>query len=281
MKLFNFEKANVSEDDNDEIGKDLFRVKPARGVCKVMCFHADPSTTLARMLPLQIEKVIRKWTDIYVELRDAHDWIQIFENKGATMGCSNPHPHGQIWGCDFLPNEIKRENQSQLKFYEKHSGKILLVEYLKRELVANKRVVYSNTHWACVVPYWAVWPYETMILPKRHIVRLDELTNDEIVALADCMKCLLVKYDNLFACEFPYSMGIHFAPSGRYLVEQMNHWQLHFIYLPPLLRSATVRKFFVGFEMLAQPQRDLTPEKAAKQLKDLSGSIHYSSLIIE
>lgn len=223
----------------------------------------------------QIEKVIDKWVDIYNDLKTKHDWVQIFENKGSVMGCSNPHPHGQIWACDFLPNEIRKENNGQLKFFEKH-GKVLLLEYLNRELASDQRVICANSSWAVVVPYWAVWPYETMILPKRHIRRLDELTRDEIVSLADIMKQLLTKYDNLFECDFPFSMGLHFAPSGRYLTDPMNHWQLHLSYLPPLLRSATVKKFYVGFEMLCQPARDLTPEKAADQLKSLSGTVHYT-----
>lgn len=259
----------------DTLEQDIFRAEPAQGVCKVMCFHPDSSLNLAKMSAEQIEKVIDKWIDIYNDLKVKHDWVQIFENKGSAMGCSNPHPHGQVWACDFLPNEIRKENNAQLKFYEKHGGKVLLVEYLKRELALDERVICLNDHWAALVPYWAVWPYETMILPKRHITRLDELTRDEVVALADVMKHLLVKYDNLFECDFPFSMGLHFAPSGRHLNEPMKHWQFHLSYLPPLLRSATVKKFFVGFEMLSQPQRDLTPEKAADQLKSLSGTVHY------
>lgn len=240
-----------------------------------MCFHPNSNLSLAKMKIDEISTVIDKWTEIYNELKTDHDWVQIFENKGAVMGCSNPHPHCQIWACDFLPVEIDKENTSQRKFYEKHNGKVLLVEYLKRELAVNERVICQNDSWAVLVPYWAVWPFETMILPKRHVTRLDELTREEVTSLAQIMKQILVKYDNLFECDFPYSMGFHFAPSGRHLYERMEHWQLHLSYLPPLLRSASVKKFLVGFEMLAQPQRDLTPEKAATMLKELSGSVHY------
>jgi UDPglucose--hexose-1-phosphate uridylyltransferase len=241
-----------------------------------MCFHPLSSVTLATMDHVDIVKVIDKWLAIYAEMKTRHEWVQIFENKGAIMGCSNPHPHCQIWSCDFLPDLIDKKNKAQQKFARKHSGKTLLVEYLNRELTCGERVVCENENWAVLVPYWAIWPFETMILPKRHIVRLDELTRVEVDTLAQLMKQLLVKYDNLFECEFPYSMGFHFAPSGRFLNEDMSHWQLHLSYVPPLLRSAEVKKFMVGFELLAQPQRDLTPEKAAAQLRELSGSVHYS-----
>ena len=242
-----------------------------------MCFHPQSSLSLATMSHSDIETVIHKWIGIYNELKATHDWVQIFENKGAIMGCSNPHPHCQIWACgNFLPVEIEKENKAQAAFYQKHGGRVLLVEYLERELASDRRVICQNENWAVVVPYWAVWPFETMIIPKRHVIRVDELTAQEIVSLARIMKQLLVKYDNLFECEFPYSMGFHFAPSGSYLKEEMKHWQLHLSYLPPLLRSATVKKFQVGFELLSQPQRDLTPEKAADCLKELSGSVHYT-----
>lgn len=249
---------------------------PAKGVCKVMCFNPDPTLNLARMTTSMIGKVIDKWVEVYNDLKKEYDWVQIFENRGSAMGCSNPHPHGQIWACDFLPNEINKKNNGQLNFYQKYDGKVLLIEYLNRELANDQRIICSNDHWVALVPYWAVWPFETMILPKRHITRLNELTQKEVDSLADVMKQLLVKYDNLFKCDFPYSMGFHFAPSGRYLNEPMKHWQLHLSYLPPLLRSATVKKFFVGFELLSQAQRDITPEKAAELLKNLSGSVHYT-----
>lgn len=240
-----------------------------------MCFHPNSSFTLAKMSPDDITKVIDKWIEIFNDLKSSHDWVQIFENKGSIMGCSNPHPHCQIWACDFVPQEVAAENANQLEFFIKHK-KVLLIEYLNRELRVQTRVICENSHWAVLVPYWAVWPFETLILPKRHVRRLDELTRDEISSLALIMKQLLVKYDNLFECDFPYSMGFHFAPTGRHLNEDMTHWQLHLSYLPPLLRSATVKKFLVGFEMLAQTQRDLTPEKAAHMVKELSGSIHYT-----
>ncbi|XP_043106060.1 galactose-1-phosphate uridylyltransferase isoform X3 [Puntigrus tetrazona] len=210
----------------------LFQSKAARGVCKVMCFHPWSDITLPLMQPAEIRKVIDKWADLVVELGAEHTWVQIFENKGATMGCSNPHPHCQ------------------------------------------ERVVVENEHWLAVVPYWATWPFQTLLLPRRHVLRLPDLTAQERDSLAFVMKRLLTKYDNLFEVSFPYSMGWHGAPTGSHLQEDMSHWQLHAHYYPPLLRSATIRKFMVGYEMLANEQRDLTPEQAAEQLRKL-GEEHY------
>lgn len=192
------------------------------------------------------------------------------------MGCSNPHPHCQIWASSFLPNEPSVKDKTQQAYFLKH-GTPLLMDYLKQEIKKKDRIVIENNHWLAVVPYWAVWPYETMLLPKRHILRLSDLTNDEQVSLATIMKLLVTKYDNLFHCVFPYSMGWHGAPTLMDN-EDCSHWQLHAHYYPPLLRSSTVKKFLVGYEMLASPQRDLTAEHAAQKLRELP-DVHYKLVV--
>jgi UDPglucose--hexose-1-phosphate uridylyltransferase len=188
------------------------------------------------------------------------------------MGCSNPHPHCQIWASSFLPNEPSAEDKAQKAYLSKH-GTPLLVKYISLELTKKERIVVENKHWLAVVPYWAVWPYETLLLPKRHVLRLPDLTKEEQESLAVIMKQLVVKYDNLFQCAFPYSMGWHGAPTGSEDTD-CHHWQLHAHYYPPLLRSATIKKFMVGYEMLASPQRDLTAEQAASKLRELP-DVHY------
>ena len=186
------------------------------------------------------------------------------------MGCSNPHPHGQIWANSFLPNEVAREDKAQRQYFEKH-GAVLLVDYAKRELELKERIVVETEHWLAVVPYWAVWPFETLLLPKAHVKRLTELSTEQSADLAVILKKLTTKYDNLFETSFPYSMGFHAAPFNG---EDNEHWQLHAHFYPPLLRSATVRKFMVGYEMLGESQRDLTAEQAADRLRALS-EVHY------
>ncbi|KAG8431055.1 hypothetical protein GDO86_019483 [Hymenochirus boettgeri] len=184
------------------------------------------------------------------------------------MGCSNPHPHCQIWASNFLPSEARVEDETQRKYLHKHKAPMLL-DYCKLEETRKERVVLGNEHWLVVVPYWAVWPFQTLLLPRRHVIRLQDLTSSERDSLASIMKRLLCKYDNLFEISFPYSMGWHGAPTGQHLEEDCTHWQLHAHYYPPLLRSATVRKFMVGYEMLAQAQRDLTAEQAAREIRNL------------
>lgn len=186
------------------------------------------------------------------------------------MGCSNPHPHGQIWANSFLPNEVAREDKAQRQYFEKH-GSVLLVDYAKRELELKERIVVETEHWLAVVPYWAVWPFETLLLPKAHVKRLTELSTEQSADLAVILKKLTTKYDNLFETSFPYSMGFHAAPFNG---EDNEHWQLHAHFYPPLLRSATVRKFMVGYEMLGESQRDLTAEQAADRLRALN-EVHY------
>lgn len=248
----------------------LFQSSVARGESRVICFSPDHSKTLPLLTESEIEDVIDVWKAQLNELGQQYQWVQIFENKGAAMGCSNPHPHGQIWANSFLPNEVAREDENQRKYYEKY-GSILLVDYAKRELEQKERIVVETKHWVAVVPYWAVWPFETLLLPKAHVKRLTELTAEQSQDLAVILKKLTTKYDNLFEISFPYSMGFHAAPFNG---KENEHWQLHAHFYPPLLRSATVRKFMVGYEMLGESQRDLTAEQAAARLRELS-DIHY------
>ncbi|XP_015919143.1 galactose-1-phosphate uridylyltransferase [Parasteatoda tepidariorum] len=250
----------------------LFVSSSAKGVCRVMCFHPKSNTTLPLMSVQEILEVINTWIKEMVELGAKFKWVQIFENKGEIMGCSNPHPHCQIWASSFLPDEPRIEDIQQRNYFSKNKVP-LLIEYLKEELLRKDRIVVENDYWVALVPYWAVWPYETMLLPKRHVLRLPDLNEDEKSSLAVIMKQLLTKYDNLFETSFPYSMGWHGAPTGSN-EEDYSHWQLHASYYPPLLRSATVKKFMVGYEMLAQAQRDLTAEQAAEKLRNLSEQ-HY------
>lgn len=249
---------------------DLLRVEPTRGECRVICFSPRHDLTLAEMAVPDIRKVVDVWATQTAELGQKYRWVQVFENKGAAMGCSNPHPHGQIWASNFVPNEIAAEEREQKKYWEKKSS-VLLLDYAQRELAAPTRVVVSNAHWVAVVPFWAVWPYEILLLPLRHVQRLPDLSDAERTALAEILQALLIRYDNLFETSFPYSMGWHGAPNE---VEDQPHWQLHAHFYPPLLRSATVKKFMVGYEMLAEAQRDLTAEQAARRLQDLPAK-HY------
>ncbi|XP_059487560.1 galactose-1-phosphate uridylyltransferase [Neocloeon triangulifer] len=256
----------------------LFRTKAAKGTCRVMCFHPRSDISIPLMSVEEITKVIQKWISETKELGEKYAWVQVFENKGATMGCSNPHPHCQIWASDFVPNEGRVKNENQLKYFQK-KGKIMLGEYATQEIEKKERVVFANADWVVVVPYWAVWPFETMILPipKESLPlpkRFTDLTTSQEKSLADAMKVITTKYDNLFLTSFPYSMGWHGAPTGKHLTENMDHWVFHGIYLPPLLRSATIKKFMVGYELLAQAQRDLTAEQAAERLRNCS-SVHY------
>ncbi|CAH1797450.1 unnamed protein product [Owenia fusiformis] len=251
----------------------LFKASPANGTCQVVCFHPWSDITLPLMSIKEIRTVIDKWAELMVDLGKKYTWVQIFENRGAIMGCSNPHPHCQVWASSFLPNEPRVKDRTQREYYTKH-GTPMLVEYAKMEVQKKDRIVLANADWLCVVPYWAVWPYETLVLPLRHILRLQDLTDDEKNSLADIMKRLLTKYDNMFQVSFPYSMGWHGAPTGEHYNEDQSHWQLHAMYYPPLLRSATVKKFMVGYEMLATSQRDLTAEQAAEKLRNLP-DVHY------
>jgi UDPglucose--hexose-1-phosphate uridylyltransferase len=248
----------------------LLRYESQRGTCRVVCFSPRHDLTLPEMALPAIRRVVDVWAEQVVELGQRYRWVQVFENKGAMMGCSNPHPHGQVWALDSLPNEPAKEEKQQHAYFAGH-GCPLLLDYVELEAERQERLVVDNEHWLAVVPYWAVWPFETLLLPRRHVLRLPDLTGDERDALADILKRLLTRYDNLFEVSFPYSMGWHGAPGDG---GDDAHWQLHAHFYPPLLRSATVKKFMVGYEMLAEAQRDLTAEQAAERLRAMS-EIHY------
>jgi UDPglucose--hexose-1-phosphate uridylyltransferase len=246
----------------------LLLAEPARGLCKVICFHPDHSLTLARMTQPEIRTVVDAWTKEYRDLA-ALDWIkyvQVFENRGAMMGASNPHPHCQIWSTSFIPDEPAAEIAAQRQHLAR-TGCCLLCDYLAAEEAANERIIFQNEHFTALVPWWATWPFETLLLSRRHLGAMPELTGNERDALADALKRLATRYDNLFETSFPYTMGFHQSPTDEEAHPE-SHFHAHFY--PPLLRSATVRKFMVGFEMLAMPQRDITPEGAAERLRACS-----------
>ncbi|MBE7173251.1 MAG: UDP-glucose--hexose-1-phosphate uridylyltransferase [Williamsia sp.] len=262
-------------EDTPEGGIDiegLLKASGERGICKVISFSPDHSLTLPQLSVQAIEAVIRLWQKEFTELaaKPFIRYIQIFENKGEIMGCSNPHPHGQIWSQSSLPLEIVKETNRQKKYFEE-KGRSLLGDYLNLELQQQERLVVENSHFAALVPFWAVWPYETLVISKRHVQTLLDFTPEEQTALADILKRLTAKYDNLFHISFPYSAGMHQSPVNDGDHPEW-HWHMHFY--PPLLRSATVKKFMVGYEMLANPQRDVTPEWAAEKLKSLP-ELHY------
>jgi UDPglucose--hexose-1-phosphate uridylyltransferase len=243
----------------------LLASEGVRGACRVVCFSPRHDLTLAEMSPAEIGAAIDTFADETATLGRSFRWVQAFENKGSVMGCSNPHPHGQIWASTSLPNEAAAEDRQQRAHAEAH-GSPLLLDYAAREGGLGARVVHENAGWLTVVPFWAAWPFETLILPKRPVARLPDLAPADRASLAQALGALLAAYDRLFDVSFPYSLGWHGAPFGD---GDTSHWQLHAHVLPPLLRSATVKKFMVGYELLAEPQRDLTPEQAARRLKDL------------
>ena len=246
---------------------DLLVVKSERGLCRVVCFSPNHGLTLARMATGDIKKIVDEWTRQYAELGalDFINYVQIFENRGAMMGCSNPHPHGQIWASESVPNEPAKEIRAQLQ-YSQQKQSCLLCDYLRLEQKHGERIVIANDSFTALVPFWAIHPYETMILSNQHRAALTELTADESLALADILKRLTVRYDKLFAVSFPYSMGFHQAPADG---QDYSYLHLHAHFYPPLLRSATVRKFMVGFELLGSPQRDMTPEYVAGRLREV------------
>lgn len=250
------------------VGTDpLFRAEGARGLSRVICFSADHGKTLPELPLSQIEGVIDNWAAQVAELGAAYANVQVFENKGAMMGCSNPHPHGQVWATDYVPQELATEDRTQAAWAGEQP---MLLELAERE-AGGPRVVVETARWLAIVPYWASWPFETLLLPRFAAQRLPDLTADQRADLAVAVKELTARYDNLFHCSFPYSMGWHGAP---FIGGPKDHWQLHAHFYPPLLRSASVRKFMVGYEMLAEAQRDLTPEQAAEQLRAVS-PIHF------
>lgn len=253
--------------------EDLLSAKSESGICKVICFSPRHDLTLPQMSVEAIEKVIYLWQHEFNEIAGdpAVKYIQIFENKGEIMGCSNPHPHGQIWSSSSLPLELTKETVQQKKYFDKHKVS-LLSAYIKLELTKKDRIVLENDEFVALVPFWAVWPYETMVVSKRHVQDVTRFNDQEKRSFALLLKQLTAKYDNLFKISFPYSAGMHQSPVNDGEHPEW-HWHMHFY--PPLLRSATVKKFMVGYEMLANPQRDITPEMAADKLRSLS-SIHFS-----
>jgi UDPglucose--hexose-1-phosphate uridylyltransferase len=258
-------EASVGE---ETAANELLRAAPARGLCKVLCYHPDHSLTLARMAREEIRTVVDAWTREFLEI-GALDWIeyvQIFENRGAMMGASNPHPHCQIWSTGFVPDEPARETAAQRE-YLRRNGRCLLCDYLAAELEAGERVVFANDRFVAVVPWWAVWPFEVLIVSRRHAGTLPEFDEAERDGLADALRRTTVRYDNLFETSFPYTMGFHQSPLGGGAHPE---WHFHAHFYPPLLRSATVKKFMVGFEMLGMPQRDITAESAAERLRGMS-----------
>ncbi|MBP6584335.1 MAG: UDP-glucose--hexose-1-phosphate uridylyltransferase [Flavobacterium sp.] len=250
----------------------LFQLKPERGINKVVCFSPQHNLTIPEMEVIDITKVIQTWKEQYLELGNHEfiNYVQIFENKGAVMGCSNPHPHGQIWAQSSLPTQIEKTQKSLQKYFDANK-KSLLKDYLEEELRLRERIVIENEHFAVVVPFWAIWPYETMIISKRHFGSIIGMTKEETVSFAEIIKGITVKYDNLFETSFPYSSGIHQAPTDRTAHPE---WHFHMHFYPPLLRSATVKKFMVGYEMMGEAQRDISPEKSAAILRDLP-TLHY------
>ncbi len=262
----------------DPTGSPLLKAEAARGLCRVLCYHPDHSLTLARMTREEIRIVVDAWAAQHEELAGLGwiKYVQIFENRGSMMGASNPHPHGQIWSTDFVPDEPAAETRAQREHLAL-TGRCLLCEYLAAEGAAEEaggqRIVFENEHFRALVPFWAVWPFEVLLLSKRHLGTMPELTGEERDSLADALNRLTVRFDNLFETSFPYTMGFHQTPT-----DGGNHpeWHFHAHFYPPLLRSATVRKFMVGFEMLGMPQRDITPEEAARRLREAS-EVHFWS----
>lgn len=255
---------NISADD-------LFQMQSVSGKSRVICFSADHSKSLPELSLAELVQVINTWANQCAELGKSFTWVQVFENKGEAMGCSNPHPHGQVWACSFLPNVVSHEDINQRNYSDQH-GKNMLLEYAAREASDGARTVVQTDDWIAVIPYWAAWPFEVLLLPRFAVARLEDISSEQRQDLAQAIAQLTTRYDNLFKTSFPYSMGWHGAP---YQTEDNQHWQLHAHFYPPLLRSADVRKFMVGFEMLAEAQRDLTPEQAAHLLRNVSATAHY------
>src|SRR5690606_6395041 len=251
---------------------DLLQAETERGICKVIAFSPRHDLTLPEMEETDIAAIVDLWQEEFMMLKQTPwiHYIQIFENKGSIMGCSNPHPHGQIWAQQSIPVEIKKEGKQQLAHYQR-TGRSLLQDYIAAEEKEQSRIIINNEHFLVVVPFWAIWPYETLVLSKRHCQHIGQFTDIEKLSLAHTLKELTTRYDNIFKTSFPYSAGMHQSPVNT---EEMPEWHWHMHFYPPLLRSASVKKFMVGYEMLASPQRDITPEYAAKILQEQS-TTHY------
>lgn len=266
--IFTNDFAALQKDSNTfDIEDGLLVAKSEQGICKVICFSPDHSKSLADMDAKDIKKVVTAWQKEYRELgsNDLINYVQIFENKGAVMGCSNPHPHGQIWSQTTLPNEVDKKNTQQLNYYNKNKSS-LLGDYLQQELNKKERIIFENDAFVVLIPFWAVWPFEAMIVPKKHQSNILELEGNEDFLFAEAISVITKAYDKIFNTSFPYSSGIHQAPTDG---NDNSHWHWHMSFYPPLLRSATVKKFMVGYEMFGSPQRDITAEKAAQMIRDL------------
>lgn len=257
----------------EESSHPLLRAESQPGTSRVLCFSPRHDLTMAMMSPDEIQPVVDMWAEQVEELSGNFSWVQLFENRGEAMGASNPHPHGQLWATSRLPHLPEVEDVHQRQWLADR-GTPLLLEYAELESERGDRVVVANDDWLVVVPYWAVWPFETLVLPRRPVQHLPDLDGGQRSALASVLNALLVRYDNLFGVSFPYSMGWHGAPGGG--GPHSSHWQLHAHFYPPLLRSATVRKFMVGYEMLADAQRDLSTEAVAQRLRE-QPDVHFSA----
>lgn len=265
--------AALIENQEPEVFQDgLLRAESEEGICKVVCFSPNHSLTLPLMEVSAIKKVVDLWQREYLELGAKKDinHVQIFENKGAIMGCSNPHPHGQIWAQKSIPEIVLKKQEQQRSYFATHQQS-LLSAYITQERALAQRILFKNDHFVALVPYWAVWPYETMIIPLKHYQHIGQLNEEEKMAFADIIKKMTTAFDNLFKISFPYSAGIHQSPTDK----EHPEWHFHLSFYPPLLRSAEVKKFMVGYEMFANPQRDITAEQAATALKELP-LIHFS-----
>lgn len=256
-----------SDSPTFSVNDGLLVAESETGICKVICFSPDHSKSLADMSPKEIQKVVYAWQEQYKELGENPkiNYIQIFENKGAVMGCSNPHPHGQIWSQSTLPNEVDKKNTQQLNYFNENNSS-LLGDYLAQELDKQERIIFENDGFVVLIPFWAIWPFEAMIVPKRHMSNISEMTDAETLQYAEAIAVLTKAYDKIFNTSFPYSSGIHQSPTNG---NANKHWHWHMSFYPPLLRSASVKKFMVGYEMFGSPQRDITAESAVKMIKAL------------
>jgi len=259
-------KDTIEAKEEDE----LFHFEAEQGSSRVICFSPNHSKTLPELTDAERLAVVECWKKQTADLGLTYRWVQVFENKGAMMGCSNPHPHGQVWAQKHLPTEPTKKLVHFSQYFEKHN-RTMLLDYAEREMEKQSRVVCSNDDWVVVVPYWAAWPFETLLLPRFPVKSLADITDAQSLSLAQIVGDITTRYDNLFETSFPYSMGWHSAPFDA---DSHDEWQLHAHFYPPLLRSASVRKFMVGYELMAETQRDLTPEQAADRLKALP-TVHY------